>query len=592
MSTVPALVTNLLADTTNFDAALDKSGRKVHAFSKEVEKAGKAASKISAGLAVADIAGLEKLTAGSKAARAAVEGVTGALTLLGRIPLPLAIGVAAAGALATFVMRGDEAAKKADELAGRLDNLKKSAVDLAIAPKILDMDKAGQEVAKLEATISRIKGQIESTDVSLEAGAYIDVAGLTQQLAASTKSLEEWKERQRSAFAEVERVRKEFASKSLKASGDDALSQMGDDIQKADAQLRGLVETMEQASIKESQGAEAAMRYALAHGELARQVELDGDKGRAYADALIEYARKQDEATAATRARAEGEKMLAAAIEDSKRITETYNEERKRASETEIGLLSDVEKAYLQFQATRDEIYKRREAGVIDADREREELKRAEAQFASSTKRMSAYADQASRNIQSAWADWFMQMDQGLDGLLKSFIQTIQRMVAEQAAAKLFGPSSEGGLGWGDAIAGFFAGGFAKGGTIPAGKFGVVGENGPEIAVGPQTIIPPERLPTAEASAGATVEVAVAAPIINIAPLELPDFILQPAPSRDSPLGVSAPSATVVHYHDGGTHLTINGRADQGVLPEVAAMLAANNREQEKKIRRFLTRGI
>lgn len=34
------------------------------------------------------------------------------------------------------------------------------------------------------------------------------------------------------------------------------------------------------------------------------------------------------------------------------------------------------------------------------------------------------------------------------------------------------------------AIADSFAGGFAKGGTIPPGQFGIVGENGPEFAFG------------------------------------------------------------------------------------------------------------
>jgi hypothetical protein len=36
----------------------------------------------------------------------------------------------------------------------------------------------------------------------------------------------------------------------------------------------------------------------------------------------------------------------------------------------------------------------------------------------------------------------------------------------------------------------FFAGGFAKGGYIPAGQFGLVGENGPEYIGGPANITP------------------------------------------------------------------------------------------------------
>jgi hypothetical protein len=35
-----------------------------------------------------------------------------------------------------------------------------------------------------------------------------------------------------------------------------------------------------------------------------------------------------------------------------------------------------------------------------------------------------------------------------------------------------------------------FAGGFANGGTIPSGQFGLVGENGPELISGPANITP------------------------------------------------------------------------------------------------------
>ena len=47
--------------------------------------------------------------------------------------------------------------------------------------------------------------------------------------------------------------------------------------------------------------------------------------------------------------------------------------------------------------------------------------------------------------------------------------------------------------GIGNAIEGigdFFGGFFANGGTIPAGKFGIVGERGPELVSGPGTVTP------------------------------------------------------------------------------------------------------
>lgn len=111
------------------------------------------------------------------------------------------------------------------------------------------------------------------------------------------------------------------------------------------------------------------------------------------------------------------------------------------------------------------------------------------------TDQISLYADQAARNMQSAFADFlFDPFKDGLDGMLKGFIDVIRRMVAEQAAAAIFGSKDSGGMGLGDLISGLFAGGFASGGTIPSGKFGLVGEKGPEFISGPATITPTNKV--------------------------------------------------------------------------------------------------
>ena len=56
-------------------------------------------------------------------------------------------------------------------------------------------------------------------------------------------------------------------------------------------------------------------------------------------------------------------------------------------------------------------------------------------------------------------------------------------------AEQLSGPEDSGG-GFFDSIAGLFDGWFANGGQIGAGKFGVVGENGPEFVSGPANVTP------------------------------------------------------------------------------------------------------
>jgi hypothetical protein len=99
------------------------------------------------------------------------------------------------------------------------------------------------------------------------------------------------------------------------------------------------------------------------------------------------------------------------------------------------------------------------------------------------TQSMSEFAKRAAENMQDAFANFlFDPFKDGLKGLLKSFIDTIRRMVAELAAAKFF--KYLGGLSGSGGFAGFLGnlfGGFkAQGGPLQQGKWYVAGEKGPE----------------------------------------------------------------------------------------------------------------
>jgi len=104
---------------------------------------------------------------------------------------------------------------------------------------------------------------------------------------------------------------------------------------------------------------------------------------------------------------------------------------------------------------------------------------------------ISVYADQAARNMQNAFADFlFDPFEDGLDGMLKSFAQTMQRMVAEVAAARIFESvgMAAGGSGAnpvGAALSAFLGGlpGFANGGHVSAGEPVIVGETGRELFI-------------------------------------------------------------------------------------------------------------
>jgi hypothetical protein len=115
---------------------------------------------------------------------------------------------------------------------------------------------------------------------------------------------------------------------------------------------------------------------------------------------------------------------------------------------------------------------------------------------------MSEFAIQASRNIQSQFADFlFDPFDEGLEGMLKGFGETLRRMAAEALAANImesimgsFGGG--GGEGFGAFFASLFGGGKAAGGPVSAGVPYLVGERGPEMIVPrtASTVIPNHEL--------------------------------------------------------------------------------------------------
>jgi hypothetical protein len=102
---------------------------------------------------------------------------------------------------------------------------------------------------------------------------------------------------------------------------------------------------------------------------------------------------------------------------------------------------------------------------------------------------MQSLSDQAARSIQSAFADFFFDpFEDGLKGMVKSFIDAIRRMIAEWLAFQTITM-----LG----IPGFFnkavgLPGRAAGGSVTAGNPYIVGERGPELFVpgASGTIIP------------------------------------------------------------------------------------------------------
>lgn len=101
---------------------------------------------------------------------------------------------------------------------------------------------------------------------------------------------------------------------------------------------------------------------------------------------------------------------------------------------------------------------------------------------------MSVYAEQAGRNMQDAFAKFlFDPLDGGFKGMLESFADTLRKMAAQAAAAKIFESlgntgAANGGTWWGAALSAMFGGGRANGGGVSGSKIYEVTEGGrPEL---------------------------------------------------------------------------------------------------------------
>lgn len=127
---------------------------------------------------------------------------------------------------------------------------------------------------------------------------------------------------------------------------------------------------------------------------------------------------------------------------------------------------------------------------------------------------VSEFGKKAAQNIQDAFADFlFDPFEDGMRGMLKNFVDTLRRMMAEAAATRLSeallggGSSKSGGL-----LSGLFGGGgfnmptglptraisgpaagswvlptFAEGGYLGPGEYGIAGEAGAELIYGGKT---------------------------------------------------------------------------------------------------------
>lgn len=174
-------------------------------------------------------------------------------------------------------------------------------------------------------------------------------------------------------------------------------------------------------------------------------------------------------------------------------VTNDLNREREeKLAEIARYNISDAEKNELQAQLNAlydEQIAKQREAiAVTDEQQQRftSGWKQAWAEYKQDAEDNSKRAKELfvtfSGQMEDAFVDFVMTGKANFRDLVKDMIKQLMKIVAKKIFVKIIDLLT-GGLG------SLFAGFFDKGGTIGAGKFGIVGERGPEIVTGPAKVI-------------------------------------------------------------------------------------------------------
>jgi hypothetical protein len=313
----------------------------------------------------------------------------------------------------------------------------------------------------------------------------------------------------------------------------ETFDRMGETGKKAAAALIAQAEATEQAQSKlqlkqmtkdlRDQGAtlgfnaEQTMRYRVTVGDLAEMFRRMGDAGRYAAAVLISEAKKAEEAlndfelkqmTKDLRDQVAMFGQGAAQIMRYRLVAGDLKDTFDNTTDAGKAFADEVVNITLQLQLL-EEITK----GVDDAiDAMSESLNEAlerfladfEARFVEKRDILLEFMQGLASGFENIIADSLMNgFEGGAKGILKSFGQLLQRLIAEAIAAdlakRMFGEVAGGtGTGWLGALAGIFGFGGPKaaGGPVMAGVPYLVGERGPEVMVPTRagTIVPNHQL--------------------------------------------------------------------------------------------------
>jgi hypothetical protein len=167
-------------------------------------------------------------------------------------------------------------------------------------------------------------------------------------------------------------------------------------------------------------------------------------------------------------------------IEDGKKRREEEAQDARDAKDREIDFIIAADKKAAEQSKER---YEKEIEAAAELARERAE------QVAAFSDRVAGRIVEGGEISFRALAESFERefVQRALSSLINSGLTNIGDLIGGAAKGDGAGSALAGGLLKG---AGLFAGFFARGGKIPAGQFGIAGENGPEVVEGPATVTP------------------------------------------------------------------------------------------------------
>ena len=239
-------------------------------------------------------------------------------------------------------------------------------------------------------------------------------------------------------------------------------------------------------AIAKEQGAVAAIRYRIAHGNLKKMFEDLGPAAAEWQRTLENAAAAQEVLTQKQAKDAASEAIIPSRVKATKEYDDALRGLQRRLEEGEI------------TQAEYNKAVKIAEGNLKDATRAIDD--------------MSVFAEEAARNMQDALAEFlFDPFEDGIEGMLKGFADTLRKMAAEIVAANLADYFN---------FEDIFKGGgiFGGGGGFPwderppgaGGTFGSGPQAGGAIGLAPLDITA-QRIPEAGAVLGGAAESTAAA---------------------------------------------------------------------------------